>query len=221
MQNVTLHAILELVLYRLKWLLLGLVCGALVFSAYTVLFVEDAYTASISLYVQDTEDETGSGTQTSLYASRMLTNSCAVILQDAETVKMAAENMTVPASLSQISQALSVTASKDSAIITIQAVTGDAVLSQSICQAMCDVAPEMLYDIVGNGVVSALGDVPPAEKTGPDIVRNALVGSALGFILAAAIVFVIHLTDTTVKHKEDVRRMTDLPVLGEIPTLTM
>ena len=36
---------------------------------------------------------------------------------------------------------------------------------------------------------------------------------------AAAVVFLIYLCDTTVKSKEELQRMTDLPILGEIPSL--
>ncbi len=221
MHRITMDALLELFLLRLKWMLLGLVCGALLASAYTVFFVEDTYTASVSLYVQNTENDTGIATSSNLYASCMLTNSYAVILRDVETSKIAAERMTVPATVSQIASALSVSVSEDSAIIILRATTSDAVLSQGICQAVCDVAPEMLYDTVNSGVVTALGDVPPAVKTGPNVLRNSLMGAAGGFALALLIVFVIYLADTTIRDKEDLRCITDLPVLGEIPTLNM
>lgn len=219
MQNITLNALLDLFVFRLKWLLIGLVCGALLASAYTVFFVEDEYTASVSMYVQNTEEDSGVATSSNLSASRMLTNSYAIILQDVETLKLAAENMTVPATMSDIANALTISTSEDSAIIIIHAKTSDAVLSQAICQAVCDVAPEMLHDTVGAGTVTALGDVPPATKTGPNVVRNALLGGLAGLLLTALVVFILYLTDTTVKQKEDLRRITDLPLLGEIPTL--
>ncbi len=221
MQNITLNSIIELFILRLKWLLLGLVCGALLACAYTVFLVEDEYTASVSMYVQNVEDTSGVANSSNLYASRMLTNSYAVILQDVQTLKMAAENLTVPATAGDIARALSISTSEDSAIITVHATTSDAVLSQSICQAICDVAPEMLHDTVGAGTVTALGDVPPATKTGPNIVRNGLLGAVVGLLLVAAVVFVLYLTDTTIKHKEDLRYITELPVLGEIPTLNL
>lgn len=218
MHNLTLNSLLDLFVSKIKWLLLGLVIGALVLGMYTVLLVDDEYTASISMYVQNTEEQNGVTTN-NLYASRMLTNSYVVILQDVETLKLAAEYIAVPATMSQISRAMSITTSEDSAIITIKAKTNDAVLSQSICQALADAAPEVLHDIVGSGSVTAMGAVPPAVKTGPNVLTNILLGAFGGLLLVAAFVFVRNLLDTTIRDKEDLRRITDLPLLGEIPSL--
>ena len=105
--------------------------------------------------------------------------------------------------------------------MTVTAKTNDAVLAQAICQAVSDVAPELLPRAVGAGVVKSLGDVPPAVKTGPNIATNCVLGGIGGLALVAAIVFVTYLFDLAVKNKEDLIQLTDLPVLGEIPSLTM
>lgn len=220
MQNITLSDIVSLFIRQLKWLLIGLVVGALLLSMYTVLLVDDRYTSSVSLYVKNTEDtKDGVATTNNLYAAQMLTNSYVLILQDPETLQKMAKRMTVSASVLDIYNALKINTTEDTAIINVSATTNDAILSQAICQALCDVAPEMLNDIVGAGAVRTLGTVPAAVKTGPNAVRNGLLGGAAGLLLAAAVVFVIYLCDTTVKSKEELQRMTDLPILGEIPSL--
>lgn len=221
MQNLTLDTVLDLFLSKLKWLLLGLVCGTLLLASYTVLFVEDTYEASVSLYVQNTKEEVGAATTNNLYASRMLTNSYVVILCDIETLEKAAERITEEATLADIARSLSVKASEDSAIITVTAKTNDAVLSQAICQAIANVAPDMLPRMVGAGVIKSLGDVPPAVKTGPNIVMNCILGGVGGLLLVAAVVLVMYLLDLAVKNKEELMSLTNLPVLGEIPSLTV
>lgn len=221
MQDITLNDIVSLFIRQLKWLLIGLVVGALLLSMYTVLLVDDRYTSSVSLYVKNTTEDTKDGVATTnnLYAAQMLTNSYVLILQDPETLQKMAKRMTVSASVLDIYNALKINTTEDTAIINVSATTNDAILSQAICQALCDVAPEMLNDIVGAGAVRTLGTVPAAVKTGPNAVKNGLLGGAAGLLLAAAVVFVIYLCDTTVKSKEELQRMTDLPILGEIPSL--
>ncbi len=221
MQNITLSDIASLFIRQLKWLLIGLVVGALLLSMYTVLLVDDRYTSSVSLYVKNTTEDTKDGVATTnnLYAARMLTNSYVLILQDPETLQKMAKRMTVSASVLDIYNALKINTAEDTAIINVSATTNDAILSQAICQALCDVAPEMLSSIVGAGAVRTLGTVPAAVKTGPNALKNGLLGGVAGLLLAAAVVFVIHLCDTTVKSKEELQRMTDLPILGEIPSL--
>jgi len=221
MQNLTLDIVLDLMLAKLKWLLLGLVCGTLLLASYTVLFVDDTYEASVSLYVQNTSETQNAATTNNLYASRMLTNSYVVILCDVATLEQAAERITVPATVADISRSLSVRASEDSAIITVTARTNDAVLSQAICKAISDVAPDMLPRMVGAGVIKSLGDVPPAVKTGPNIVTNCILGGVGGLLLVAAIVLITYMFDLAVKSKEELMNITDLPVLGEIPSLTV
>ena len=219
-QNITLSEIASLFIRQLKWLLIGLVVGALLLSMYTVLLVDDRYTSSISLYVKNTEDtKDGVATTNNLHAARMLTNSYVLILQDPETLQKMAKRMTVSASVLDIYNALKINTAEDTAIINVSATTPDAILSQAICQALCDVAPEMLSSIVGAGAVRTLGTVPAAVKTGPNALKNGLLGGVAGLLLAAAVVFVIYLCDTTVKSKEELQRMTDLPILGEIPSL--
>lgn len=219
MQRITLNDIAELFIGKVKFLILGLVCGALLLSVYTIVFVEDKYTASISLYVQNTDDDSGIATTNNLYASRMLTNSYVLVLGDVETLEKAAENMSVSATVRDLAGALSIKTTEDTAIITVTATTGDALLSQSMCEAICTVAPEVLNDIVGAGSVKAFGDVPPAVKDGPHLVQNAILGALGGLLLVTAVIFIIFLADTTIKNKDDLENSTKLPILGEIPTL--
>ncbi len=219
MQNLTLAALWGLFLLRLKWLILGLVCGGLLMGAYTLFRVEDRYEASVSLYVQNVQVQSGVANANNLAASRMLTNSYAVILKNKETINMVAERMTMTASAGTVSGALSVSTSEDSAIITVSANTTDALLSQNICQAVCDVAPEILYDTIGAGTITPLSEVPPAVKIKPDFARNITLGAVGGFVLSALIALILYITDTTIKSKEDLSEFVAGPVLGEIPSL--
>lgn len=219
MQELQVSDIIELFINKIKWLCVGLVCGALLLSAYTLLFVDSRYTASISLYVQNTENNSGVATSTNLSASQMLTNTYVVILQDAETLERAAKNMTVSASAAQLARSLSISTSEDTAIITVTAKTGDPLLSQAMCQAMASVAPEMLREVIGAGLVKTLGDVSPAVEIAPNYVGNGIAGAVGGMLVAAVILLVLFMSDTTVRNKEDLQRVTKLPVLGEIPML--
>lgn len=221
MQNLSLDTVLDLMLSKLKWLLLGLVCGALILATYTVLFVDDTYQASVSLYVQNTKQAQNASTANNLTAARMLANSYVVVLSDVSTLEKVAEKVTVSASLLEIAGSLSVEASEDSAILTVTSRTHDAVLAQAICQAVSDVAPELLPRAVGAGVVKTLGAVPPAVKTGPNIATNCILGGLGGMVLVAVVVFIMYLFDFAVKSKEELIQLTNLPVLGEIPSLTV
>ena len=62
----------------------------------------------------------------------------------------------------------------------------------------------------------------PALPTSPDsknVVRNAVIGFAGGFLLAALAVFVISKLDVVVRSREKLEDNFDMPVLGVIPRL--
>lgn len=218
MQKVTLNDLRRLFLDKWKWLLAGLAAGALLLSLYALLFVGNQYTAEISLYVQNVESD-GVATSNNLTASRMLTNTYVVILQDERTLETVAQNMAEPVTVGQLKSALTIAPSTNTAMITVSATTNDPDVSRSMCQAMCTVAPGILYQVVRAGTVTPLGEVPPAVKTGPHIGRSALLGAIIGLLVMGAAAFIAYIADNTIKNKEDLQAATDLPLLGEIPTL--
>ncbi len=218
MQKIAVKDLIKIFLAKWKWLLIGALVGALVLSLYAVFVTGEQYTAEISLYVQNVESG-GVATSNNLAASQILTNTYVVILEDADTMEKVVQNLQEPMTVGQMRTAVSVTASDDTAIIKVSATTDDPKLSRKICQTMCTVAPGILREVVNSGTVTALGEVPPAIKTGPRVVRNALFGVIGGLFLAMAAAYIAYISDTTVKSREDLQEMTGVPLLGEIPSL--
>ncbi len=218
MQKFALKELMRIFLGKWKWLLTGLLIGALLLSLYAVLVVGDRYTAEVSLYVQNM-DSGGVATYNNLAASYILTNTYVAILEDADALEKVAQNMSEPISVGQVRSAVSITASANTSMITVSATTDDPTLSQNICKAMSAVAPTVLHEVVSSAKVTTLGEVPTAVKTGPHVVRDALYGAAAGLLVALAAVYIAHMSDTTIKNREDLKEATEIPLLGEIPSL--
>ncbi len=219
MKDVTMDKLVEILLAKWKWWVAGLLCGCVAAYAFTSLFMEPVYTSSVALYVQNTTENQEAATTNNLYASRMLTNSYAVILQDAKTLKLAAAATDGAVTAQDIAGALSVKTSEDSAIITVSATTQSKKQSEAICAGFAQMAPTYLPEISGAGTVKCLGGVSSAVQTGPHTTRNILIGGVLGAVLMGLLVLARFLWDTTIKVKEDFTDITDIPVLGEIPSL--
>ncbi len=218
MQKFALKELMRIFLAKWKWLLAGLLIGALLLSLYAVFVVGDRYTAEVTLYVQNM-DSGGVATYNNLAASYILTNTYVAILEDADALEKVADSMSEPISVGQVRSAVSITASANTSMITASATTGDPVLSRNLCRAMSRIAPTVLHDVVSSAKVTTLGEVPTAVKTGPHIVRNAVYGAAGGLLIALVAVYIARLSDTTINNREDLKEATDIPLLGEIPTL--
>lgn len=58
---------------------------------------------------------------------------------------------------------------------------------------------------------------PRSTPVSPTPARNMMIGAVLGLLLGLAVALIREATDTSLRSKEDVERLTDLPVIGSIP----
>jgi capsular polysaccharide biosynthesis protein len=63
-------------------------------------------------------------------------------------------------------------------------------------------------------------DATPAVLNRPQTRTNVIAGGLLGLLIAVIIAFVLEYLDDTIKDPDDVDRYVDLPVVGNIPTIT-
>ena len=59
----------------------------------------------------------------------------------------------------------------------------------------------------------------PKAPTSPDVARNTAVGALLGLVIAAMIVILLAMIDTTIRSEEDLIDAFEIPILGVIPKL--
>lgn len=82
-----------------------------------------------------------------------------------------------------------------------------------------DTYSQLLYALQGGGINSlsiAQEAAIPSVPYSPNIRMNVLVAAAIGLVLAFAGAFLIEYLDDTIKGPEDVKRITNLPLLGGI-----
>ena len=61
---------------------------------------------------------------------------------------------------------------------------------------------------------------PAGAPYSPDVRTNTVTGVLIGLLIAAAIVIIRALTDTTIWNEEDLTKQYNIPVLGSVPQLT-
>lgn len=108
-------------------------------------------------------------------------------------------------------------------MITIEAVSDHYSVSQSVAETIKEVYPSYASDVVGNVDLKEVKN-PMNEKepmTPYHAVYYGLIGGVLGVF--ACVLFVVFYTASqkTVRSTEDIRRITNIPCLTQLPTILM
>lgn len=219
--TIDVKSILRVFIKGAKVLIAFTLIGLLIMFLISKFVITPKYTSNVSLYVSSTSENANNALNTNdITASQKLIDTYIVILQQREAVKQVAEEvaLTMPCTIKQVQEAISMSAKSNTWVLQISAVTDDPNLSAAICNAMARVAPEILTDVVGAGSAKSIGTaVPSATPSSPNIVTNSIFGALMGFVLATVILLVRYMTDTTVKSEEDLKNRYNVPILGEIP----
>lgn len=160
-----------------------------------------------------------------LSASQLLVNEYIVILKhDVVTAKVAAQLREqgdgFAVTNGAISGAVAMSSVNETATLRITATTTNPELSKAICDAYIAVAPEMIKEIMEMGTIRPIDEESKlGVKVGPNVLKNAIWGGVIGFVIACAIVLVIYMLDNTVTSEREIKRRLNVTVLGEVPSL--
>ncbi len=116
------------------------------------------------------------------------------------------------------SNKIEVNLKNDTRVIQITAEDRDPAIAQKIANNVAEVFKQKVVVIMQVENVQTI-DVAEAPINPIKLNKrmNIAIAFVLGFMLGAGIIFLIEYLDTTVKTPEDVKRITQLPVIGIIP----
>ena len=222
MNEISLASLMRLCWRNLKWLVLGLVIGALLMFAVSTFVITPTYQSSADLFVTSyTSFEDGSISSAALAGSQALTYSYAEVLKNNVVLKAVAEdvNNTLGTNLSsaKIKGMISFTIPEDTNILRISCVSTSQTTAEAVCNSLGALAPIKLKETCEVGTCNMIGPATKAIVAGPNTTLNTMLGAMVGLILVVAVVVIRWMTDTTIKGKEDLSERTDVPVLAEIP----
>lgn len=231
-------------LKNIKYFIIFILIGFILFFGYTSLFIPPKYSSSVSMYVNNsyTSKTAGQVTINDINASQKLAEAYIIILNDGEVLSQVAKNLVneygintlenfLPVeyvngekilSTKGIRDSIKMTSVNKTEILKIEAETKSPQLSASICNNITQVAPSVITRVVKAGSVETIGKAEPSNKiSSPNKLKNGLIGSLIAFVILFLILFIRFITDNTIKSEEDLKKMFDIPVLSEIPDLNI
>lgn len=207
------------ILWHKAWLivLVTIFFGAVTF-AITYFFITPMYTASVTLYVNNSS-KAETLTSSDLSVSRSLVDTCVTIIQSPTVMEKVAEESDLDINSADILSMLTAGAVSNTEIFKISISNESPETAAEIANAIADVAPEEIEEIVEASSIKVINYATvPTQRSSPSYSRNTAIGAGIGFALIVIIVVLVELLDVRIKTEEDLEKMFDLPVLGAIPT---
>ena len=229
-KEISLSAILK-AMWKKAWLILIFVLVFALASYVMAYYTPKKYTSNTKVYVRNIK--TGSLTTNDLNLSRYLLNAYIEVLVGNNLLQLVADELNELRPLegyeylkdqdykaSDIKSMIKATPGDETEIITINVTASSPSEAQCVNILLLKYFPDEIKRVIDTGEAKALYDPTVGVQTSPNIVRNTLLGALLGFIIAAAIILLIFMTDSTIHSETDLTEVfNDIPVLGVIPII--
>lgn len=211
-------------LFKRKSLIIGITLAAVVLAFLgTQLLMTPKYQASGTMFVSGKASGTTDTALTinDLTQSQKLVESYAVVLQSRSAAKEILEATGLDYKVDEIQSMISISSINESESMRISVTCTNAADAVTIANAVMDIAPDFLTDIVKVGNVAVIDVAESAVKVSPSLPKNLLIGFAAGFVLSVAFVLLVDMLDQTVKDEDDIVSHYKISVLGVVPNFSM
>lgn len=213
---IDLMEIARLLLHKWKLLLIALLAGAVVGGAYCAFLLETTYRAEASLYITSNESLLSFS---DLQLSSALTEDYAYIIKSRTVLERVIDEQQLDMDYKQLGEIVTVTNPDSSHVIRIGVTTTDPQMSRNIANSLLNISAEQINQIVGNGMPSVIDEsvIHAVAEVKPSMKKYCALGGILLFVLAAGVLIVRMLMDTTIKSEDDVTRYLGVPLLASVP----
>lgn len=222
-------------LFKKKWLiLLSIVISFIIFFCGSMFLLTPTYTSNVKLYVNSNQQQVSEGiTINDINASQKLVETYIVILTDDEVLnslylelqnhydedqlkKYLGDNSNSYAQ--KLHKMIRLSAVNNTEVLQIEAETINPEFSADICMSLAKITPSILQRVVKAGSIEIIGEAKPDyQKSGPNNLKNGLIGATFVGLLVIGIILARNLLDNTIKGEQDLKDKLDIQVLGEIP----
>ena len=189
--------------------------GGIMFG-YSTLLAEPVYESTARMYILT--QSTSLTSLADIQVGTSLTQDYKVMITSRTVVEQVIENLQLDCTYGQMLEQVSVNNPSNTRIIEITIQDNVPEDAKLIVDEFVEVSREKISSIMVTDAPSVVdyGNMP-IKPVSPNIMKNTVIGAALGAFLAIAIVIVIFLMDDTVKTADDVEKYLGLNTLASVP----
>jgi len=218
--EIDLRAVLMLLKRHLAFLIIMSVLFGAASYLFSKFFLKKEYEAKATIIINNLSDDQTTVNTGEMSAAESMADLYSIIIRSDIVLQDVINTKKLNMSYEELRSKVSATSNNQ--IVTISMRSTDAQEAKSIVQCIVDTAPPVIVDLVEAGSVGRIDDAKISNNgnpVSPNTRRNALLGTAVGLVLALAFVFLRELTNNTFKTEEDITNVLKIPVLGMIPSI--
>ena len=207
---------------QLLWAKLGIilvcciVCAGIAFGA-TKILVTPQYESVTKMYVLTKQDE-GNLTQGDMQTSTYVTRDYAELIKSRTVTEAVVKELELDITGAELLTKIDVLIPADTRIVGISVKDEDPYKAAEIANAMREASGKHIQEVMEIEAVNMVEDANvPRRPTSPNVLKNALIGGAVGLFLSVAAIIIMNLLNDDIRVEDDIKKYLNISVLGTIP----
>ena len=186
--------------------------------AYSIFLVTPQYSSTTKVYVVNQKKDDKAITTQDVQLGSLLVKDYKEIILSNKVMEDSAEKSGLGLTAKQLAGKVSVDAPKDTRIISITVRDKDPQVASELAITVKEVSADQIKEVTKIDDVTTLEEAKAATSpSSPNIPKNGILATVLGFIIAVAGVVLFELLDDRIKRAEDIEDGMGLVLLGVVP----
>jgi len=220
-EELTFKDLISIFIPKLWLIAIVAVLSVAVVAIYISAFKDDTYTSYSTIYVHKDDQIAGSS---DISVAQDMGETYKYILQteyflSSVVIELKETNPEYDLTTGQLRSMISFTQDGETPIYRISVTSTDAKLAYTVSDCVEKIAPDVIMACIPNAfsITPIDSSVFPKAANTKNLVRNSLIAGVIGFVLAAAVIWVISMFDVVIRDKKRIEDNFDYLVLGIIP----
>ena len=185
--------------------------------AYSIFLVTPQYSSTTKVYVVNQKKDDKAITTQDVQLGSLLVKDYKEIILSNKVMEDSAEKSGLGLTAKQLAGKVSVDAPKDTRIISITVRDKDPQVASELANTVKEVSADQIKEVTKIDDVTTLEEAKAATSpSSPNIPKNGILATVLGFIIAVAGVVLFELLDDRIKRAEDIEDGMGLVLLGVV-----
>lgn len=218
--TIDLHKILLSFTHNIVLLLAVTIASAMIGFVISSYFISPTYSASTTMYVNNSNTDTKSQTitQSDLVAATNLVDTYSVILKSHSVLQNVIDSLNLNMNYETLNSKISISSVNKTQVMQITVKDKSSQQALAIVEKIGEFAPDAIMNSMDSGSVKVV-DQPwtSGRPIAPNKSKTTLVSGLCGFLLCFIIVILSEVFNNKFKSSEDVQEVLGLPVIGIIP----
>ena len=221
--EVSLWSIVGLLLHKIHWLIAaGLAFGIGVYLVLSLL-VTPTFESRVTFYVYNNSggaSQSGSIDKSDLQAAESLATTYSKILESNSALNAVLSDLNSTLTRKELAQMVDVAVVTNTQLLEVVITSTDANFACKVAESFASVAPVEIVRITKAGGVEVVDHPEVAtEQASPRTAFDTAIAVVVGVIIAAVIIILKTLSDTTIYLPEDIEKLVGVAVIGQIPEI--